>query len=63
MQHRHYSEDPFLPFACVAFAFIIFAGERARAVRMPWRIRVGLGGQPGTAISTGMTFETRPRLA
>jgi hypothetical protein len=33
------------------------------AVRMPARIRVGLGGQPGKATSTGMTFETRPQLA
>src|SRR5277367_2642593 len=38
-------------------------GEGEIAVRMPWRIRVGLGGQPGTATLTGMTFETRPRLA
>ena len=28
---------------------------------MPSRIRVGLGGQPGTATSTGMQFETRPQ--
>ena len=28
---------------------------------MPWRMRVGLGGQPGTATSTGMTFDTRPQ--
>ena len=33
------------------------------AVRMPARIAVGLGGQPGTATSTGITFDTRPRLA
>ena len=33
------------------------------AARMPCRMRVGLGGQPGTATSTGMTFETRPQLA
>jgi len=39
------------------------ATERARAARIPGGIRVGLGGQPGTATSTGMTFETRPQLA
>ena len=33
------------------------------AVRMPARICRGLGGQPGTVTSTGMTFDTRPRLA
>ena len=33
------------------------------AARIPWRIRVGLGGHPGTATSTGMMFDTRPRLA
>ena len=33
------------------------------AVRMPARIWRGLGGQPGTVTSTGMTFDTRPRLA
>lgn len=33
------------------------------AARMPCRIRAGLGGHPGTATSTGMTFETRPQLA
>src|SRR6185312_16196666 len=33
------------------------------AVRIPCRIRVGLGGHPGTATSTGITFETRPKLA
>ena len=37
------------------------AGEMA--VRMAARIRVGLGGQPGTATSTGITFATRPALA
>ena len=39
------------------------AAERATAANMPWRIRVGLGGQPGMTTSTGMTFETRPQLA
>jgi hypothetical protein len=33
------------------------------AVRMPLRIRRGLGGHPGTATSTGMTLDTRPQLA
>ena len=37
--------------------------QRPMAVRIPCRIRVGLGGHPGTAASTGSTFETRPRLA
>lgn len=35
----------------------------AIAVRMPCMIRAGLGGQPGTATSTGMMLETRPRVA
>jgi hypothetical protein len=39
------------------------AGGRERMVRIPSRIRTGLGGQPGIAISTGMTFATRPQLA
>jgi hypothetical protein len=33
------------------------------AVRMPCMIAVGVGGQPGTATSTGMTFDTLPQLA
>jgi hypothetical protein len=33
------------------------------AVRMPLKIRRGLGGHPGTATSTGITFDTRPQLA
>ena len=33
------------------------------AVRMPCRIAIGGGGQPGTATSTGITFDTRPQLA
>ena len=36
------------------------AGERARAARIPWRIRVGLGGQPGTATSTGNDVRDAP---
>ncbi len=40
------------------------AYSRARiAVRMPCRSAVGVGGQPGTSTSTGITFETAPRLA
>lgn len=37
--------------------------ELETAVRMPARICRGLGGQPGTVTSTGMTFATRPQLA
>ncbi len=33
------------------------------AVRMPLRICRGLGGHPGTATSTGITLDTRPKLA
>lgn len=33
------------------------------AVRIPVRICRGLGGQPGTATSTGITFDTRPHVA
>ena len=33
------------------------------AVRMPAKMRLGLGGQPGTATLTGMTFATAPALA
>jgi len=33
------------------------------AVRIPWMMACGVGGQPGTATSTGITFETRPRHA
>jgi hypothetical protein len=33
------------------------------AVKMPRRIASGVGGQPGTVTSTGMTLETPPRLA
>ena len=33
------------------------------AVRMPLKICRGLGGHPGTATSTGITFDTRPQLA
>jgi len=33
------------------------------AARIPCRMRTGLGGHPGTATSTGITFEMRPRLA
>ena len=33
------------------------------AVSIPCMIASGVGGQPGTATSTGITFETRPRLA
>ncbi len=35
----------------------------AAAVSIPCRIRIGLGGQPGTATSTGIMFATRPQLA
>jgi len=35
----------------------------AMAVRMPWINAIGVGGQPGTATSTGITFATRPQLA
>ncbi len=37
--------------------------QRPIAARIPCRIRVGLGGHPGTATSTGSTFATRPRHA
>src|SRR5512139_8186 len=33
------------------------------AVRMPCMSATGVGGQPGTATSTGMTLATRPQLA
>jgi hypothetical protein len=33
------------------------------AARMPARIRLGLGGHPGTSTSTGMTLRTAPALA
>ena len=33
------------------------------AVNMPCMIANGAGGQPGTATSTGITFDTRPQLA
>jgi GNAT superfamily N-acetyltransferase len=36
---------------------------RVTAVRMPRRISIGGGGQPGTATSTGMMSATRPQLA
>lgn len=35
--------------------------ERGRAGQNA--LQVGLGGQPGTARSTGITFETRPQVA
>lgn len=35
----------------------------ATAERMPRRISIGGGGQPGTAISTGSTVETAPHEA
>src|SRR5438034_11260611 len=40
-------------------------GEAAleSAARMPCNSAVGVGGQPGIATSTGMTFATRHRLA
>src|SRR5258708_1776149 len=39
-------------------------GERlAIAVRIPCRIAVGGGGQPGTATSTGMISDTPPQVA
>jgi hypothetical protein len=43
-------------------SFATAAGDSS-AVRMPLKIRVGLGGHPGIATSTGITFETRPRVA
>jgi hypothetical protein len=33
------------------------------AVKIPCISAVGVGGQPGTATSTGITFDTRPQLA
>ena len=33
------------------------------AVSIPCMIASGVGGQPGTATSTGITFDTRPQLA
>ena len=33
------------------------------AVSMPCMIANGVGGHPGTATSTGITFDTRPQLA
>ena len=33
------------------------------AVSIPCMIANGVGGQPGTATSTGITFDTRPQLA
>jgi hypothetical protein len=33
------------------------------AVKMPVRMRLGFGGQPGTATSTGITLPTAPALA
>jgi hypothetical protein len=36
---------------------------RFAALRMPRRISIGGGGQPGTAASTGMMSATRPQLA
>ena len=33
------------------------------AVKIPCMIASGVGGQPGTATSTGITFDTRPQLA
>src|SRR4030067_2651589 len=41
-------------------------GVRSRpciAVSIPCMIAVGVGGQPGTATSTGITLETRPHEA
>jgi hypothetical protein len=35
----------------------------AIAVSIPCMIASGVGGHPGTATSTGMTFDTRPQLA
>jgi hypothetical protein len=54
---------------CVATFFAMaqiygpFTGEPEMAVRMPLKIWRGLGGQPGTATSTGITLDTRPQLA
>ena len=36
---------------------------RRTAARMPRRISIGGGGQPGTDTSTGITLATRPQLA
>ena len=33
------------------------------AVRIPCMIASGVGGQPSTATSKGITFDTRPQLA
>ncbi len=33
------------------------------AVSIPCMIANGVGGHPGTATSTGITFDTRPQLA
>ncbi len=33
------------------------------AVNIPRMIAYGVGGQPGTATSTGITLDTRPQLA
>ena len=38
-------------------------GALAMAVRIPCMIATGVGGHPGTATSTGITFDTRPQLA
>ena len=40
-----------------------FGKQRRTAVNIPRRISIGAGGQPGTATSTGITFDTRPRHA
>jgi hypothetical protein len=61
--HRHPVGGSEEGFALTVPAPAFFADEPERAARMPARIRVGLGGQPGTATSTGMTFDTRPQLA
>ncbi len=45
-----------------ALASTTASGEHRRtAVRMPRRISIGAGGQPGTATSTGMTLATPPQ--
>lgn len=40
-----------------------FQTRRFTAARMPRRISMGGGGQPGTLTSTGITCDTAPQLA
>ena len=47
----------------VANDFEVQAFPPLIAVNIPCISATGVGGHPGTATSTGITFDTRPRLA